>query len=316
MWPTKWQLRMNKKIALMGECMVELSRVNANTLKQGFGGDVYNTGVYLKRVFNSTEVGLMSCLGTDALSQQMAAAFNAENIHTHFLRYSEKHIPGAYLINTDEQGERTFVYWRDNSAARQIIRNLDEALSKDLENLDMFFFSGISLAILPESDRYEFFRLLAKLKKAGVSIVFDPNYRARMWRSPEYAINAFEQAYALSDILLPGIDDFKQLYQLNSVKQIKDFCRDFKLSELIIKDGARSVTAITADQNIEIAVKPVDRVVDSTSAGDSFNGVYLGARLNGISIKHSVELASQVAAIVVQHPGAIVPSSLFDSLSR
>jgi len=47
--------------------------------------------------------------------------------------------------------------------------------------------------------------------------------------------------------------------------------------------------------------------VDTTAAGDSFNAGYLSARLNGQSPIEAAHLGQQIASIVVQHPGAIVP---------
>nr|WP_261348255.1 carbohydrate kinase family protein [Alteromonas oceanisediminis] len=58
-------------------------------------------------------------------------------------------------------------------------------------------------------------------------------------------------------------------------------------------------------------VIPAKNVVDTTSAGDAFNGVYLGARLEGRTIADSVQLASAAASIVIQHPGAIIPVDVF-----
>ena len=55
----------------------------------------------------------------------------------------------------------------------------------------------------------------------------------------------------------------------------------------------------------------VENVVDTTSAGDSFNGVYLGARLEGHSVVDSIALASKAAGFVIQHKGAIVDKTAY-----
>jgi 2-dehydro-3-deoxygluconokinase len=57
---------------------------------------------------------------------------------------------------------------------------------------------------------------------------------------------------------------------------------------------------------------PVTNVVDTTSAGDSFNGVYLGARISGEAVTVAVHLAAKSAALVIQHRGAIIPLAVFD----
>lgn len=58
-----------KSLYLFGECMVELQRVTASSLQQSFAGDVYNTGVYLKRTFSDINTHLVTAIGQDSFSQ-------------------------------------------------------------------------------------------------------------------------------------------------------------------------------------------------------------------------------------------------------
>ncbi|WP_083277973.1 PfkB family carbohydrate kinase [Colwellia sp. PAMC 20917] len=170
----------------------------------------------------------------------------------------------------------------------------------------MIFFSGISLAVILPKDRPKFWQLLRSLKKSGLTIVFDPNYRARKWDTPEQAKEQFEQAFTLADILLPGVDDFEQLYGISTSEAVYDFCKPYIFEELVIKNGEAGIFCYTAQQAYHFPITPVENVVDTTSAGDSFNGVYLGARSKGLNISHAVELASKAAGFVIQHYGAIV----------
>jgi 2-dehydro-3-deoxygluconokinase len=57
------------------------------------------------------------------------------------------------------------------------------------------------------------------------------------------------------------------------------------------------------------AVK-VDKVVDTTGAGDSFNGGYLSARIKGESILEAARKGHRFASQVVQNRGAVVPIDL------
>ena len=58
-----------KNIFLFGECMIELMAASkdqpANTMKQSFAGDVFNTAVYLKRTFSEQKVHLVTAVGQD-----------------------------------------------------------------------------------------------------------------------------------------------------------------------------------------------------------------------------------------------------------
>jgi 2-dehydro-3-deoxygluconokinase len=290
----------------MIELMAASQDKSSNTIKQSFAGDVFNTAVYLKRTFSDINVHLVTAVGKDNFSQNMVEYFQNENIGTDLVFQSENKIPGLYSIQLDDAGERSFTYWRNDSAARQVMQHIDEDALNVLSTGDMFFFSGISLAVIEPEDRIAFWAMIEKLKTAGVKIVFDPNYRARMWNTPTQAKEQFEQAFSYADVLLPGVDDFEQLYGLTTSQAVYDFCKPYKFDELIIKNGEAGIFCYVDELAYQFFITPVDNVVDTTSAGDSFNGVYLGARANGSSLSEAIELASKSAAFVIQHHGAIV----------
>lgn len=300
-----------KNIYLLGECMVELSRAKDGLLKQSYAGDVYNTAVYLKRAFSDFKVSFFTALGQDSLSDDMVEAFEQEGINTDVIQRVQDKAPGLYMISVDEQGERSFSYWRNDSAARQIMQF---ATAENVGTLclgDLFFFSGISLAVIKPADRDIFWQLLRKLKDTGVRIAFDPNYRARMWTDKTEAKIQFERAFRMSDMVLPGIEDLEQLYGFTELSKVQEFAGSFGIDELVVKNGPGNVSVIIGDQVTEVDITPVETVIDTTSAGDSFNGVYLGARMSGVSVTESVRMAAAAAGEVIQHSGAIIPADAF-----
>ncbi|MEZ9235659.1 sugar kinase [Shewanella sp. 10N.286.52.A9] len=306
-----------KNMFLLGECMIELMTTSSNTMKQSFAGDVFNTAVYLKRTFADVNVQLVTAVGKDPFSLNMIQYFKDENIGTDLVFTSDTKIPGLYSIQLDEQGERSFTYWRENAAARQVMQHIQSEQIAQLSAGDMFFFSGISLAVVEPQARNDFWSMVKQLKASGVQIVFDPNYRPRLWQSPNEAKAQFELAFHAADTLLPGIDDFEQLYAINNAADMIGFLAPFGIDELIIKNGPESVVALfNQSEPVEFKVKPVTNVVDTTSAGDSFNGVYLGARMNGIAVLDAIDLASKSAAFVIQHKGAIVDKVEFNQFSK
>lgn len=304
-----------KNIFLFGECMIELMASSedksSTTMRQSFAGDVFNTAVYLKRTFSDLKVHLVTAVGKDQFSLEMTQYFENENIATDFVYESETKIPGLYSIQVDEQGERSFTYWRNDSAARQVMSHIDENAINSISQGDMFFFSGISLAVIEPSGRGDFWAMIEKLKTAGVSIVFDPNYRARMWDNQAQAKEQFEQAFSCADVLLPGVDDFEQLYGLKTSQSVYDFCKPYHFSELVIKNGEAGIFCHMDKLAYHFPIIPIEDVVDTTSAGDSFNGVYLGSRISGFTLSESVERASLAAGFVIQHRGAIVEANAY-----
>jgi 2-dehydro-3-deoxygluconokinase len=301
-----------KNIWFLGECMAELRSTDNSTMHCSFAGDVYNSSVYLKRLFGDINTGMITALGKDSLSDKIRSAFESEDLDNGLVFTHPDKVPGLYLVEVDDQGERSFTYWRNDSAARQVATFFDLPALNKLCSADVLFFSGISLAVLTPETRDIFWHAIEQVRTAGVKLVFDPNYRARLWKSPEDAINQFNKAFQLSDIFLPGVEDLNELYGVQSTREAIDFCRNFNATEIVIKNGAESVLTLASGELEEHAITPVKNVVDTTSAGDAFNGGYLGARLSGHSVQEAVRIGAKASAVVIQHPGAIVPKQAFD----
>jgi 2-dehydro-3-deoxygluconokinase len=299
-----------KNIILMGECMVELRRDVSGVIAQSFAGDVYNAGVYLKRTCPTINVQLASQVGTDTLSEQMLAAFADEDIDSSLVLQDPQRMPGLYWVNTDASGERSFLYWRESAAARWQVENYDATYIEKLKQADIFFFSGISIAILQPEHRERFWEVLRVLKESGVKIAFDPNYRPKLWQSVEDTKAQYDIAFSLSDIALPGVEDFDMLYGLSDFDAVETFLAPYQINEQVIKDGPNGVVVIADNTRTFISITPVENVVDTTSAGDSFNGAYLGSRMTVGTIEAAVAIAAKMAGTVIQHPGAIIPKSV------
>ncbi|MBB1455052.1 sugar kinase [Pseudoalteromonas sp. SG43-5] len=300
-----------KNIYFIGECMVELRAMSAATLHQSFAGDVYNSAVYLKRCFPQVTTSVVTALGQDNLSKKMLERFESEKINTQLVFAHDTKVPGMYYIETDEHGERSFIYWRNDSAAKKVVDFLDADALEQLSQGDMFFFSGISLAIIEESAREDFWKVVKELKDAGVKIVFDPNYRARLWNSVEETKEQYHLAFTFADITLPGVEDLTTLYGVHSVEAVVEYLKPYQIEEIVVKNGPESVVTKEGDTLQSHTIVPVKNVVDTTSAGDAFNGVYLGARLSDKSISSAVQLAAKAAGTVIQQPGAIAPKDIF-----
>lgn len=300
-----------KNIYFIGECMVELRAMSAATLHQSFAGDVYNSAVYLKRCFPQVTTSVVTALGQDNLSKKMLERFESEQINTQLVFAHDTKVPGMYYIETDEHGERSFIYWRNDSAAKKVVDFLDADALEQLSQGDMFFFSGISLAIIEESAREDFWKVVKQLKDAGVKIVFDPNYRARLWNSVEETKEQYHLAFTFADITLPGVEDLTTLYDVHSVEAVVEYLKPYQIEEIVVKNGPESVVTKEGDTLQSHTIVPVKNVVDTTSAGDAFNGVYLGARLSDKSISSAVQLAAKAAGTVIQQPGAIAPKDIF-----
>lgn len=306
-----------KRVLVIGEAMVELRPAGHNDgqYASAIAGDVYNTAVYLKRLAGEdAQVSFLTALGDDALSQRMRATFDAEGVDTGLVRTIEGGTPGLYMIHTDDQGERSFTYWRSSAAARRMLEgdSLD-ALTATFAGFDLVYFSGITLAILPPDHTAMLIAAAEAARSKGTAIAFDPNYRARLWAAPELAIAAFDNAFAISGIILPGMDDEYELYGSQSPEETLQRLDKTDPAHIILKAG-KQIHLYTKDKGVEVLpVTPVERPVDTTAAGDSFAAGFLSGWLEGLPAADCVARAARVAAFVVTQPGAICPKPAFSS---
>ena len=297
-------------IICAGECMLEL-RSQEDKFISSYAGDVINFAVYLKRLLPTSSVQFLSAVGTDSSSENMRQFLAKEGIDTKLISSSPNKTIGLYMIETDANGERTFNYWRSDSAARRMMELTDyDALKAASQDSQYFFFSGISLAILHSESRDRLFDLVQDLRAAGKKIIFDPNYRATLWPSVDIARTEIGRAYNTADILLSSYEDEQLLFGTASKKKCIERLKQFSIDEVVMTDGAEETTAILNGKEYSQTPEKTNCVIDTTAAGDSFKAGYLAARHNGAMPDIAMAKASKLSAVVVGHAGAIIAPSL------
>lgn len=303
-----------KRIGLIGECMIELNGVPFGEMVQRYGGDALNSALYLARAAGGkVEVNFVSAMGTDPLSKGMINRWQAEGINTELVLIDSNHQPGLYLIQLDEQGERTFLYWRNDSAARYLVRHPQyPALLAQLAQMDAVYLSGISLAILPPEDRLHLLDDLKALSQQGKTILFDSNYRPALWADENETRVCYQAMYALTDMALVTDDDEARLWGDSSRNATFERLAAAGVKQAIIKAGAQGCDyrdLRTDAPAMNIATTPVEQVVDTTSAGDAFNAGFLAGWLTGADIEKAARMGHRLAGVVIQHKGAIIPQA-------
>lgn len=324
------------RIACFGEAMAELSLPAAgsggeypdkhgsdNTSKNasktaspslGFAGDSMNTAIYLKRLMgDSADVSYVTVVGKDPLSDALVDVLECESISTENVQRHDELNVGIYAIVTDDTGERTFSYWRSNSAARTLFQTNGNTNFDVLAEFDVVYFSAISLAVLPMTVRQSLLKALLALKSSqDVQVIFDSNYRPALWESKAIAQQLVSDAWRMCDIALPSIDDEQNLFDDIDEAALVERLYGYGITKGALKrgeDGPLSLTGTAASSNgvrPEWLDAPVT-VVDTTAAGDSFNAGYLSAVLADRSQDDALRSGHACASRVIAHRGAIVP---------
>lgn len=293
------------KFLAIGECMVELSPGGEATYRAGFAGDTLNTAWYVRKCLPPDwSVAYFTAVGEDRMSDKMLAFLRASGIDTDLIvRRSDKTV-GLYMIHLDK-GERSFTYWRSDSAARSLARvrsDLDAALS----GVDVAYVSGITLAILPASDRQVLFGALSQAREAGTKIAFDPNLRPRLWSDADTMRQSVIAFSRICDVVLPSFDDERTVFgDADPAATIARY-RSAGADLVVVKNGSADVQCGNADGTWSYPVDPVSRIVDTTAAGDSFNAGFLARYLVEGTLETAVRSGAAVAGQVIGHHGALV----------
>ncbi len=112
--------------------------------------------------------------------------------------------------------------------------------------------------------------------------------------------------YQLTDLALPTLEDEQALFGDNDKNEIINRIKTWGVSEIVLKMGGTGCQVVCNDKSELVASHKVD-VIDTTSAGDSFNAGYLAARLKGSSPQEAALEGHNLASVVIQHRGAIIP---------
>ncbi len=298
------------RVAMIGECMIELKESAAGALTRGFGGDTFNTAAYMARLGARLGpfVDYVSAVGDDRFSAEMIAYWNANGVGSRLIAVLPGRRPGLYFITVDASGERRFTYWRGEAAVRDCFEaDGAEAALAALGGFDLVYLSGISLAVLRPVSRARLLARLEEIAAAGVAVAFDCNHRPALWSSEKEARAVSERVFGFARTVLTTVEE---LAVIGAEARVDDGLARFAAwpdVELVIKDGPAPCVIRVGGEVRRVPAIRVERVVDTTAAGDSFSAAYLLGRCLGLPVEDSARAAHSVAGAVVQHPGAIVP---------
>lgn len=296
-----------KKITVLGECLIELSQDKDNLYKQAFAGDTINCAIYLKREFPEASIEYITVLGEDKMSKKMIDFFHEEDIKTTHVDFIKNKNPGLYMIET-KNGERSFSFWRESSSAKKLFTTKSlKNIKKEMLSSDMIYFSAITIAIMSKKGRDNLFKTLKEAKSKNIKIAYDSNYRPALYKNEKKAIRLHNKALRYCDIFLPSFDDEQDLRKKIEAKDIISNAKKQGIGEIVIKCGKNDIIYYYKDKTKSIKVQALNKIVDSTSAGDSFNGGYLASRLQNNTIEDSIKKAQKLSAKVIMHKGAIIP---------
>ncbi|MDF3127104.1 sugar kinase [Rheinheimera sp. 1928-s] len=307
-------------IAVLGEVMIELAPAGAGLFRSGVAGDTYNTAVMLSQL--GAQVCYATALGDDNFSTEIRSAMQQHGLTTSAVLTLKAQQPGLYCISNSADGERSFSYWRQQSAARQAFQSevLFEQLLQAISHCRDIYWSGITLSLMSDGVLSRWLTFLDQLQNRGGKVYFDTNFRAALWQSRHDKLLCYQAALLHCDYFLPSLDDCLAIWGCDSLTQTLE-----QLQSLIPVSEPAPVICLTAEQQVfwleagtvnQFSLTFSEQMLDATGAGDAFSGALIAAVQQGLTAESAVQIAHSAASLVVQHQGAILPDAVWPELKQ
>ena len=291
-----------RRITALGEPLLELQPTPDRQIRLAFGGDVANSTTCLARILGTsgTEVSLVTALGRGSYADWLRGRLKQEGIR--LCEPSNEGEPGIYGLPIDPVSGSEFSYWRDDSAARRFLRSIETTqLDGLLGDSQLLIVTGITLALC-SSESFEHLCHWIGLHCNHSRVVFDCNYRRRLWACEAEArqrIGTFEK---LASVVVTGFEDEKNVWGSASPADI--IRRVSKLeAEYVIRGGGEGCWVGLGEnwRHIPAGTPPI---VDTAGAGDAHLAGYIAARISGCPRAEAAEYGNRVAAVIIGQRGS------------
>ncbi len=284
----------------VGECMVEMFGEGlGGPMECTVGGDALNVAVAAARL--GGRCGFLTRVGDDMFAPLLLGRWSAEGVDLSAVRIVDG-FNGVYYITVDEAGERAFTYYRRGSAASTI--EPADLQADYLARAAVVHTSGITQAISP-SARAAVRRLAETCGELGVRLSFDTNFRPKLWTAAEARQ---ELRFVLPHVwvMLPSAgDEAEALWGTREPAAVAEKAIEGGAKIVAVKAGAEGCWVADGDGVEHVPAVSALPVVDTTGAGDAFDGAFLLALLRGARPVEAARLSVLVAAMACSQRGAL-----------
>jgi 2-dehydro-3-deoxygluconokinase len=293
-----------QRIAALGEPLLELQPADDGGVRLAFVGDVANSMICLSRILGAgaTQISLVTALGDSNYSAWLRQCLTREGIHV--IEPSIEGEPGIYGLPLDPASGSGFSYWRAQSAARAFLQSADLDRFEDLlGDVQLLLVTGITLALCSEAS-FEHLCRWVERNRGGCRLVFDCNFRRRLWDSEAQArerIGTFER---LAAVVATGGEDEKTLWGAANTAQIIERVSRMP-AEYLIRGGPEGCWVGSGRECEHVPTEPVTVVGDTAGAGDSHLAGYMAARISGYGRADAAAYANMAAAVIVSQRGSV-----------
>lgn len=289
---------MNKKIYVIGSSNTDMvvkseklpaagETILGGTFLMNAGGKGANQAVAAAKL--GAEVIFVSKVGDDIFGKQAIEGFQKEGINNDFVFTDTKNPSGVALILVDAKGENSIAVAsgaNGNLQIAEVEKAIEQISDKDT----------VLLQLEIPIPTVEF--AIKKCSEKGAKVILNP--------APAQKLD--ETVFQYLDIITPNETEAELLTgikvtDLETAKQAAEILHQKGIRNIIITLGSRGAYLYNSTTNCLIETPKV-QAVDTTAAGDVFNGALAVALSEGNDLEQAIDFACKAAAISVTRMGA------------
>jgi ribokinase len=252
-----------------------------------FGGKGANQAVAAGRA--GADIAFIACVGADDIGERIRQQLQQDRIDTAPVETDADESTGVAMIFVNGEGENNIgIYSGANAALTPARVAQHQQVIADADALLMQLESPLESVLAA-----------AKIARAQqTQVILNP--------APATALS--DELLALIDIITPNETEAEILTGI-AVKSDEDAARAAAalhakgIATVLITLGRRGVWLSEQGNGVRIPGFSV-QAIDTIAAGDTFNGAFITARLEGVAMHDAVRFAHAAAAIAVTRPGA------------
>ena len=251
------------------------------------GGKGANQAVAASRLGGN--VTFVTKTGNDIFGSEAKQLFDKEKINTRFIIKDEKNPSGVALINVDENGENSIVVASGSNGTLSAYDIYDEVFKTEPSDI---FLMQLEIPV----STVEF--VAEKASDNGNRVILNPAPARQLSDDLLKCLYLITPNETEAE-LLTGI----KVHDISSAEKAALYLQDKGIKNVIITMGASGAYVLTGKISSMITVIPV-KAIDTTAAGDVFNGALAVAISEGKEIVDAVTFANKAASISVTRMGA------------
>lgn len=262
------------------------------------GGSPANVAMNCKRLgLTST---MVSSVGNDGFGEYIFKRLQEIGINTSTIKKLENKSTSVVFVSKSK-GTPDFIPYRD--ADYNILEN--QITTEMLSKTNIFHTTCFALSKNPAQTT-----ILEKAEEAfklGCKLSIDINYAKELWTCKEEALNVIKNYCQYNPLIKISEDDMLRLFETALPHQeIFDFFHNLGVEMVCLTLGSKGVKLSQKGQKpIQLPAIKIEKVMDTTGAGDAFWSGFLFAYIKEKPIEDCLQVALKLAALKLQNVGRL-----------